>query len=108
MSVSPFPLPPSPLPFSLGACAYPRPSSGNSPASVPSSASTYEGLATPTETELSMSPISTSSQSSIGPGQIHEQWPSATMGQASGYDSYFPVAAAQPEHAVYHKTYHMN
>ena len=71
--------------------------------------SSYEGLSTPTETELSMSPISTSSQSSIGPGQMHEQWSSAAMGQPAGYDSYFPVAAAQAEHAaVFHKTYHIN
>ncbi|KAI0754783.1 hypothetical protein C8Q80DRAFT_1095757 [Daedaleopsis nitida] len=79
---------------------------GNGPSAI-GAAPSYEGLATPTETELSMSPISTSSQSSIGQGQMHEQWPSAAIGQASGYDSYFPVAATQPEHAVYHKTYHM-
>ncbi|EJF63274.1 hypothetical protein BD309DRAFT_859987 [Dichomitus squalens] len=75
------------------------------------SPSSYESLSTPTETELNMSPISTSSQSSIGAAtgpSMHEQWPSAQMGQSAGYDSYFPVAAAtQPEHAaaVYHKTY---
>ncbi|PIL22705.1 transcription factor [Ganoderma sinense ZZ0214-1] len=75
--------------------------------------SSYEGLSTPTETELSMSPISTSSQSSMGasaPG-MHEQWPgAASMAQsAAGYDSYFPVAATQPEHAaVFHKTYHIS
>ena len=84
-------------------------SSGNSPSTTTlNGSSSYEGLSTPTETELSMSPISTSSQSSIGPGQMHEQWSSAAMGQSAGYDSYFPVAATQPEHAVFHKTYHIN
>ena len=74
-----------------------------------SGSSSYEGLSTPTETELSMSPISTSSQSSLGPSQIHEQWPNAAaMGQSAGYDSYFPVAATQPDHTVFHKTYHIN
>ena len=85
---------------------------------MPSSASTYEGLATPTETELSMSPISTSSHSSVNgaaaAAAVHEQWQSAAAAaaalpqQAAGYDSYFPVAAGQPEHAVFHKTYHIN
>ena len=81
---------------------------------VSGGSSTYEGLSTPTETELSMSPISTSSQSSIGASAagMHEQWPgaAATMAQsAAGYDSYFPVAATQPEHAaVFHKTYHIS
>ncbi len=84
-------------------------SSGNAVSGGPSS---YEGLSTPTETELSMSPISTSSQSSMGasaPG-MHEQWPSAaSMAQSAGYDSYFPVAATQPDHAgVFHKTYHIS
>ena len=84
-------------------------SSGNSPYNANGSSS-YEGLSTPTETELSMSPISTSSQSSIGQTQIHEQWPSAAaaMVQSAGYDSYFPVAATQPEHVAFHKTYHIN
>ena len=75
-------------------------------------ASSYEGLSTPTETELSMSPISTSSHSSIGAAPMHDQWSSAAaMAQPAGYDSYFPVAAAtQTEHAaaVFHKTYHMS
>ncbi len=75
-----------------------------------SGSSSYEGLSTPTETELSMSPISTSSQSSlVSASQIHEQWPNAAaMGQSAGYDSYFPVAATQPDHAVFHKTYHIS
>ena len=61
-----------------------------------------------------MSPISTSSQSSIGAAtapNIHDQWSNAPMGQSTAYDSYFPVAAAtQTEHAaaVFHKTYHMS
>ncbi|RDX53475.1 hypothetical protein OH76DRAFT_1343254 [Lentinus brumalis] len=82
---------------------------GNSPYNANGSSS-YEGLSTPTETELSMSPISTSSQSSLGQNQLHhEQWPSAAaMGQPAGYDPYFPVAAAQSEHVAFHKTYHMN
>ena len=85
-------------------------SSGNP---IGGGSTSYEGLSTPTETELSMSPISTSSQSSMGasaPG-MHEQWPgAASMAQsAAGYDSYFPVAATQPEHAaVFHKTYHIS
>ena len=89
-------------------------SSGNSPGGINvNGSSSYEGLSTPTETELSMSPISTSSQSSIGAGPpMHEQWPgaAAAMGPSptSAYDSYFPVAATQAEHAVFHKTYHIN
>ena len=73
-------------------------------------ASSYEGLSTPTETELSMWPISRSSQSSIGAAApMHDQWAgAAAMGQSNGYDSYFPVAATQTEHAVFHKTYHIN
>ena len=100
-------------------------SSGNSPAGT-ASATSYEGLATPTETELSMSPISTSSQSSLsnaaaaagaGPGagaaglHGHEQWTTAAAAlppQQQGYDSYFPVTAGQADHAVFHKTYHIN
>ncbi|KAI0632286.1 hypothetical protein C8Q77DRAFT_1059973 [Trametes polyzona] len=72
-----------------------------------SSSSSYDGLSNTPETELSMSPISTSSQSSVSVSQpsMHEQWQS-TMPQPAGYDTYFPVAATQ-EHAVFHKTYHI-
>ncbi|KAI0335725.1 hypothetical protein GY45DRAFT_1239785 [Cubamyces sp. BRFM 1775] len=70
-----------------------------------SGASSYEGLSTTPETELSMSPISTSSQSSVSAPSLHEQWSNA-MPQSAGYDTYFPVAAPQ-EHAVFHKTYHI-
>lgn len=70
-------------------------------------ASSYDGLSTTPETELSMSPISTSSQSSVGAAslQVHEQWSNA-MPQSAGYDAYFPVPTTQ-EHAVFHKTYHI-
>ena len=66
-----------------------------------------------------MSPISTSSQSSIGgagaaaPSALHghEPWTNtaAALPQPAGYDSYFNgVQATQAEHAVYHKPYHMS
>ncbi|KAI8978723.1 hypothetical protein BD414DRAFT_551492 [Trametes punicea] len=77
---------------------------GNHPSGMPTSSS-YEGLSTTPETELSMSPISTSSQSSVSAASLHEQWSNA-MPQSTGYDTYFPVSATQ-EHAVYHKTYHI-
>ncbi|KAK7681628.1 hypothetical protein QCA50_015362 [Cerrena zonata] len=68
---------------------------------VTHSHSQFEALPTPTETEI-MSPISTSSHSS---NVMHHEWPmSATS--TSHYDNYFPVT--QPEHGVYHKTYHIN
>ncbi|KAH9924344.1 uncharacterized protein BXZ73DRAFT_50631 [Epithele typhae] len=90
--------------------------SGNAPGASLGGAGAYEGLSTPTETELSMSPISTSSQSSIGapPPIVHDSqaWAAAGAGampQQTGYDSYFPgVAAAQADHSVFHKTYHIN
>ena len=78
--------------------------SGNHSGSM-SGASSYEGLSTTPETELSMSPISTSSQSSVSAPSLHEQWSNA-MPQSAGYDTYFPVTAPQ-EHAVFHKTYHI-
>ncbi|KAI0647882.1 hypothetical protein C8Q79DRAFT_906867 [Trametes meyenii] len=74
-------------------------------ASNMSGSSSYEGLSTTPETELSMSPISTSSQSSVSAPSLHEQW-SNTMPQSAGYETYFPVPATQ-EHAVFHKTYHI-
>ncbi|CDO69874.1 hypothetical protein BN946_scf184884.g33 [Trametes cinnabarina] len=77
--------------------------SGNHPNM--STSSSYEGLSTTPETELSMSPISTSSQSSVSAASLHEQWSNA-MPQSAGYDTYFPVSTAQ-EHAVFHKPYHM-
>ncbi|KAH9851752.1 hypothetical protein C2E23DRAFT_732307 [Lenzites betulinus] len=68
-------------------------------------AAAYDGLATTPETELSMSPISTSSQSSVSAPSMHEQW-STAMPPSAGYDAYFPVQPTQ-EHAVFHKTYHI-
>ncbi|OCH91597.1 hypothetical protein OBBRIDRAFT_515452 [Obba rivulosa] len=61
----------------------------------------YEALPTPTESEI-MSPVSSSSQSSLG-HPIHE-WP--TMTHSSAYDAYFP--APPGEQGIYHKTYHIN
>ncbi|KAI0079491.1 hypothetical protein K474DRAFT_623551 [Panus rudis PR-1116 ss-1] len=69
------------------------------------SGSQYEALPTPTETEI-MSPISTSSHSSLGNAMQHD-WPSMnTTSSTSHYDSYFPVSHG--EHNVYHKTYQIN
>ncbi|KAJ3015661.1 hypothetical protein NUW54_g983 [Trametes sanguinea] len=77
---------------------------GNHPSNM-STSSSYEGISSTPETELSMSPISTSSQSSVSAASLHEQWSNA-IPQSAGYDTYFPVSTAQ-EHAVFHKTYHM-
>ncbi|KAL1950517.1 hypothetical protein VTO73DRAFT_5641 [Trametes versicolor] len=77
---------------------------GSNATNMPAAPS-YDGLSTTPETELSMSPISTSSQSSVSAASLHEQW-SNTMPQSTGYDTYFPVATTQ-EHAVFHKTYHI-
>ncbi|CAL1712207.1 unnamed protein product [Somion occarium] len=64
----------------------------------------YEALPTPTETEI-LSPISTSSHSSIG-NAMHHEWSGMGAPSNSHYD-YFPVT--QAEHGgVYHKTYHIN
>ncbi|KAI0769103.1 hypothetical protein BD413DRAFT_629211 [Trametes elegans] len=78
---------------------------GTSSGSMTAASSSYEGLSTPPDTELNLSPISTSSQSSVSAPSLHDQW-SNTMPQSAGYDSYFPVPAA-PEHAVFHKSYHI-
>ncbi|KAH8091053.1 hypothetical protein BXZ70DRAFT_899062 [Cristinia sonorae] len=65
----------------------------------------YDGIPTPTESEL-MSPISTSSHSSMN-NAMPQEW--SSMGghsSTSHYDTYFPVNAG--EHGVYQKTYHIN
>ncbi|KAL6303885.1 hypothetical protein BKA93DRAFT_734316 [Sparassis latifolia] len=71
---------------------------GNNPGAV--SGSSYDALPTPTETEI-LSPISTSSHSSMG--NAMQEWP--TMSTSSGYDSYFSVP--QGQHGTYQKSYHM-
>ncbi|TCD68324.1 hypothetical protein EIP91_010962 [Steccherinum ochraceum] len=81
---------------------------GGSVDTVPSNthSSHYDGLPTPTESEL-MSPISASSHSSMN-NHMPQEW--SNMGTAapstSHYDTYFPVNAG--EHGVYQKTYHIN
>lgn len=78
--------------------------SANVEIDVSHSHSQYEALPTPTETEI-MSPISTSSHSSMN-NAMHHEWPTMGAASTSHYDNYFPVT--QPEHGVYHKTYHIN
>ncbi|KAI0344467.1 hypothetical protein BDW22DRAFT_1050162 [Trametopsis cervina] len=61
----------------------------------------FDTLSTP-DSEL-LSPVSTSSHSSLN-GAIHPgEWPMPT---ASQYDSYFPVGSG--EAGMYHKAYHIN
>lgn len=69
-----------------------------------SHAAHYDGLPTPTESEL-MSPISTSSHSSMN-NTMQQEWSNMGTASASHYDTYFPVNAG--EHGVYQKTYHIN
>lgn len=62
---------------------------------------TYDSLPTPAEGEL-LSPISTSSHSSMGNSM--QDWPS--MSNTGGYETYFSVQSG--EHPAYQKTYHMH
>ena len=79
--------------------------SANVEIDVSHSHSQFEALPTPTETEI-MSPISTSSHSSMN-NTMHHEWSNMGTASTSHYDNYFPVT--QPEHGVYHKTtYHIN
>ncbi|KAI0086942.1 hypothetical protein BDY19DRAFT_995376 [Irpex rosettiformis] len=74
---------------------------GGSGASTPQTP--FDALSTP-ESEL-LSPVSTSSHSSINPAIHTQDWPMPT---ASQYDSYFPVGSG--ENGMYHKptSYHIN
>ena len=62
----------------------------------------FDPLPTP-ESEL-MSPVSTSSHSSLGAAIPHD-WPAISASSAAQYDSYFPVSG---DSGLYHKAYHLN
>ncbi|THG99317.1 hypothetical protein EW026_g2997 [Hermanssonia centrifuga] len=61
----------------------------------------FDTLPTP-ESEL-MSPVSTSSHSSLN---MHQEWSGISAASTAQYDSYFPVASG--DGSIYHKTYHIN
>ncbi|KAJ3492318.1 hypothetical protein NLI96_g80 [Meripilus lineatus] len=66
----------------------------------------FDGLPTPTETEL-LSPVSASSHSSIG-NTLQQEWPTMTATQTAHYDNYFPAVGAGEQGVYHHKTYHIN
>ncbi|KAI0786148.1 hypothetical protein C8Q75DRAFT_794216 [Abortiporus biennis] len=69
----------------------------------------YDALPTPTESEL-MSPISTSSHSSLG-NPMQQDWSNmgnTTSSASHHYDAYFPVNGPGGHGSVYHKSYHIN